>query len=72
MVSKKEILRVIKECYDPSPSDKAAQILHAKGVDSTDLWTNTYNLEDSIRIAVANSLRDIERKEKEKPHGKQI
>lgn len=65
MLSKKQILKIIKECYVPNPADKAALILHAKGVNSTDLWTNTFNLEDPIRIAVANSLRDIERKEKE-------
>lgn len=72
MVSKKEILRVIKECYEPRPSEKAAQILHNKGVTSTDMCTNTFNLEDPIRVAVVNSLRDIELKEKEKSNGKQI
>jgi hypothetical protein len=65
MLSKKQIIKIIKECYVPSPPDKAAQILHSKGVTSADLWSNTFNLEDPMRISVANALRDIERKEKE-------
>jgi hypothetical protein len=70
MLSKKQIIKIIEDCYVPSPADKAAQILHDKGVTSDDLWCNSkllINLEDPMRVGVANALRDIERKEKETP-----
>ena len=65
-----KIAKIIKDCFNPSPAEKAAQLLHDQGVTELEYWGHRNHRElrllpDAWRVNVSGALRDIERKEKE-------
>ena len=66
----KKIAKIIKDCFDPSPAEKAALLLYYQGVTESEYWSHRKSKElilipEPWLLSVCNALRDIERKEKE-------
>ena len=60
------IEQTITTCFTPCPADRAAALLHAYGIKSSELYLrNTWGVDSGFILNTANSMRDIELIEEE-------
>lgn len=67
-LTKVQIAVIIRNEFAFGPEKRAASLLYAEGVGSTEVLSN-YRLPDTQRVAVGNELWDIERRLKKVADG---